>query len=274
MAMNKNKELLRKTICVFDLETTGFNMFSPDDPDRVIDIGIVKMVNGQVADRLQFYINPEGKQSSPDALKVHGITDHFLRDKPTFKECARQILTFIKGSVLCAHNGEFFDFDFLEAEFQRLKPDFKLNDYIDSRLDTLILAKAFRTGKNQKNNLDALAKDFNVDDSARVNSGLHGALIDADILANVLVKMCETYDLDRFAFFNDNVFDFTPEYLNDLNLADMPKVEVTEQDLKEEQHYHQFIVSNSGGKVSTIAVDNGLIQVDKNQKDVSLSLTP
>ena len=107
MAMNKNKELLRKTICVFDLETTGFNMFSPDDPDRVIDIGIVKMVNGQVVDRLQFYINPEGKQSSPDALKVHGITDHFLRDKPTFKECARQILTFIKGSVLCAHNGEF-----------------------------------------------------------------------------------------------------------------------------------------------------------------------
>ena len=164
MAMNKNKELLGKTICVFDLETTGFNMFSPDDPDRVIDIGIVKLVNGQVADRLQFYINPEGKQSSPEALKVHGITDHFLRDKPTFKECARQILSFIKGSVLSAHNGEFFDFDFLEAEFQRLKPDFKLNDYIDSRLDTLILAKAFRTGKSQKNNLDALAKDFGVDD--------------------------------------------------------------------------------------------------------------
>lgn len=271
----KNKKLKESVICVFDVETTGFEMFNEEDPDRIIEIGIIKKQNGQIIDKKQWYINPEGKLNNPDALRVHGIKDEFLRDKPTFKDIAREVLSFIKDTTIVAHNGLFFDFDFMEQEFKRIKPDFELKDYIKGSIDTLIISRSFRPNASS-HTLDTLARELRVDASGRENSGFHGALIDTVILADVLDKMIENYDLDRMQFIEDHIVPLKPEYINVNELAEngqyQPvKAKLSEQDLKEEQHYNQFIVSSSKGKRSTIAIDEGLITIEKDVK-VGISL--
>jgi len=166
---------------VLDTETTGLE---PEDGHRIIEIGCVELVNRRLTgNNYHQYIQPD-RESDPGALEVHGITTKFLEDKPRFNDIAGDFLEYIKGSELIIHNAP-FDTGFIDAELSRLDPDSrsKLED-ICKITDTLKMARAMNPG--QKNNLDALCKRYEIDNSQRT---LHGALLDAEILADVYLAM-------------------------------------------------------------------------------------
>ncbi|HEY5624103.1 MAG TPA: DNA polymerase III subunit epsilon [Gammaproteobacteria bacterium] len=165
---------------VLDTETTGLE---PEAGHRIIEIGCVELVNRRATkNTFQRYINPE-REIDAAAVEVHGIDSDFLHDKPVFAEIADDFLGFVDGAELVIHNAE-FDISFINHEFSRLE---HLPDDIRTRcdyLDTLALARRMHPG--QRNNLDALAKRYEVDISKRE---LHGALLDARILADVYLAM-------------------------------------------------------------------------------------
>jgi len=164
---------------VLDTETTGID---PNDGHRIIEIGCVEVVERQLTGRnYHVYINPE-REVEAEAITVHGITNEFLKDKPKFAEIADEFFEFIKGAELVIHNAA-FDVGFMDSEFARLKPVRKTADHCGV-VDTLAIARAKHPG--QKNNLDALCKRYGVDNS---NRDLHGALLDAEILADVYLLM-------------------------------------------------------------------------------------
>ena len=162
-----------------DTETTGL---SPDSGDRIVEIGCVEMVNRRLTGRhLHFYINPE-RLNSEDAVRVHGLTDEFLADKPTFAALVDQIMDYCEGAEVIIHNAA-FDIGFLNAELARCGKG-KFTDHIDGVIDTLLMAREMFPGKS--NNLDALCRRLEVDNSHRT---LHGALMDAELLAEVYINM-------------------------------------------------------------------------------------
>jgi len=164
---------------VLDTETTGID---PNDGHRIIEIGCVEVVERELTGRnYHVYINPE-REVEAEAITVHGITNEFLTDKPKFAEIADEFFEFIKGAELVIHNAA-FDVGFMDSEFARLKPVRKTADHCGV-VDTLAIARAKHPG--QKNNLDALCKRYGVDNS---NRDLHGALLDAEILADVYLLM-------------------------------------------------------------------------------------
>ncbi|WP_334153557.1 DNA polymerase III subunit epsilon [Tepidimonas sp.] len=164
---------------VLDTETTGL---SPQDGDRIIEIGCVELVNRQLTgNNRHFYLNPE-RDIHEDALRVHGITLDFLADKPRFAEIAAELLDYLEGAELIIHNAP-FDLGFLDAELARLGlgPTRRL---VSGVIDTLVMAKELWPGK--RNGLDALCDRLGVDNSGRQ---LHGALLDAELLADVYIHM-------------------------------------------------------------------------------------
>ncbi|HET7649246.1 MAG TPA: DNA polymerase III subunit epsilon [Gammaproteobacteria bacterium] len=165
---------------VLDTETTGLE---PAEGHRIIEIGCVELVDRRPTNRtFQQYINPE-REVDQGALDVHGINNDFLSNKPRFAEIADEFLRFVDGSELIIHNAS-FDVGFINHELARL--DNGVSD-IATRctvLDTLELARRLHPG--QKNSLDALCKRYNIDNSSRQ---LHGALLDAQILADVYLAM-------------------------------------------------------------------------------------
>ena len=162
-----------------DTETTGLEHKLGN---RILEVACVEMVNRRLTNRhLHHYINPE-RESEPGALAVHGITSDFLADKPKFKEVAAEFLDFIRGAELVIHNAP-FDVGFLNAELQRLDLPL-IADVAAEVRDTLKMAKDLHPGK--KNNLNALCDRYDVDNSHRT---LHGALLDAEILAEVYLAM-------------------------------------------------------------------------------------
>ncbi len=165
---------------VLDTETTGL---STADDHRIIEIGCVEMVNRKLTNKhFHYYICPERKVDE-GAMEVHGITDEFLLDKPKFAEVADEFLEFVKGAELVIHNAP-FDIGFLDYELSLL--DTNKGKVVDNCkiLDTLVLAREMHPG--QKNNLNALCKRYAVNNSQRE---LHGALLDAEILADVYLMM-------------------------------------------------------------------------------------
>lgn len=164
---------------VLDTETTGID---PNDGHRIIEIGCVELVERKLTGRnYHVYINPE-REVEAEAITVHGITNEFLEDKPKFATVAHDFFEFIKGAELVIHNAA-FDVGFMDAEFARLKPVLKTADHCGI-VDTLAIARKKHPG--QKNNLDALCKRYGVDNS---NRDLHGALLDAEILADVYLLL-------------------------------------------------------------------------------------
>ncbi|MBE02960.1 DNA polymerase III subunit epsilon [Marinobacter lutaoensis] len=164
---------------VLDTETTGID---PNAGHRIIEIGCVEVIERELTGRnYHVYINPE-REVEAEAITVHGITNEFLADKPTFAEIAEEFFEFIKGAELVIHNAA-FDVGFIDAEFARLTPARKVADHCGI-VDTLAIARAKHPG--QKNSLDALCKRYGVDNS---NRELHGALLDAEILADVYLLM-------------------------------------------------------------------------------------
>ncbi|MFV0681004.1 DNA polymerase III subunit epsilon [Ottowia sp.] len=164
---------------VLDTETTGL---SAESGDRIIEIGCVELMARKLTgNNLHFYINPE-RDSHEDALKVHGISNDFLRDKPKFAEVADDILRYVEGAEVIIHNAA-FDVGFLDKELERLgRPAF--TSFVADVTDTLAMAKQLYPGK--RNSLDALCDRLGVDNSGRT---LHGALLDAELLADVYINL-------------------------------------------------------------------------------------
>ena len=162
---------------VFDTETTGFN---PEEGDKLVEIGAVELINhiptGVVFHR---YINPQ-REVPDEAFKVHGLSYDFLKDYPTFAEQVDEWIDFVGDAVLVAHNAK-FDINFINYEQKELG---KITYGFDRVVDTLEIARNLYPGA--RNSLDALCKRFNVDNSART---LHGALLDADLLAKVYLEL-------------------------------------------------------------------------------------
>lgn len=167
---------------VLDTETTGLE---PAAGHRIIEIGCVEIVNRRrTGNKFHRYINP-GRAVEAGALQVHGIDDEFLASQPRFAEIADELLEFIRGAELVIHNAD-FDVEFLNHELRRLENvPHQIRDCC-SVLDTLALARRLHPG--QRNSLDALAKRYDVDNSKRELHG-HGALLDAQILAEVYLSM-------------------------------------------------------------------------------------
>ena len=168
---------------VLDTETTGMNQLGAHyEGHGIIEIGAVELVNRRyTGNNFHIYINPN-RPVDPEAIKVHGITDEMLADKPEFKAVAQEFLDYIKGAELLIHNAP-FDVGFMDYEFRKIGLDMKTTD-ICVVTDTLQMARQMYPGK--RNNLDALCDRLGIDNSKRT---LHGALLDAEILADVYLSM-------------------------------------------------------------------------------------
>lgn len=165
---------------VLDTETTGLET---TQGHRIIEIGCVELFNRRLTGRhYHQYINPE-REVDAGAFQVHGISNEMLADKPRFAQIADEFMAFVGDADLIIHNAA-FDIGFINAEFSRLNPCPTMIDVKRTVIDSLLLARAKHPG--QKNNLDALCKRYGVDNSQR---DLHGALLDAEILADVYLLM-------------------------------------------------------------------------------------
>ncbi|MGC7412577.1 DNA polymerase III subunit epsilon [Pandoraea pneumonica] len=164
---------------ILDTETTGLN---PRTGDRLLEIGCVELVNRRLTgNNLHFYINPE-RDSDPGALAVHGLTTEFLSDKPKFADVAEELREYCRGAEIIIHNAA-FDLGFLDMEFGRMGwPPFM--EHCSSLIDTLLRAREMFPGK--RNSLDALCERLGVNNAHRT---LHGALLDAELLADVYLAM-------------------------------------------------------------------------------------
>lgn len=165
---------------VLDTETTGLE---PQQGHRIIEIGCIELIDRRhTGNTYHQYINPE-RAIEEGAVEVHGISDEFLADKPVYRDIAQDFLEFIRGAELIIHNAP-FDVAFLDAEFALLGPDWgSVDDHCTVR-DSLTMARELHPG--QRNSLDALCKRYTIDNSGR---DLHGALLDAELLADVYLAM-------------------------------------------------------------------------------------
>lgn len=169
---------------VLDTETTGLSAI---DGDRIIEIGCVELFQRKLTgNNLHLYINP-GRESHEEALKVHGISNEFLQDKPKFALIAEKLANYLRGAELIIHNAP-FDVGFLNKEFERLNMP-PVTALTSNVIDSLAMAKDLFPGK--RNSLDALCDRLEVDNSGRT---LHGALLDAELLADVYVNMTRGQD--------------------------------------------------------------------------------
>ena len=164
---------------VLDTETTGL---SADSGDRIIEIGCVELLGRKLSgNNKHFYLNPE-RDSHEDAMKVHGISNEFLKDKPKFKAVVDELLDYLQGAEVIIHNAP-FDVSFLNKELELIgRPAIK--HCVAKVTDSLVMAKEIFPGK--RNSLDALCARLEVDNSGRT---LHGALLDAELLADVYINL-------------------------------------------------------------------------------------
>jgi len=164
---------------VLDTETTGLDFRTGD---RVVEIGCVELLGRQLTgQRFHAYINPE-REIDAGAIAIHGLTNEFLEDMPKFAEVAADFIEFVRGAELVIHNAA-FDVGFLNNELGLLRLE-NIDQLCSEVIDTLRMARDMRPGK--KNNLNALCSEFGVDNSGRQ---LHGALLDAELLAEVYLAM-------------------------------------------------------------------------------------
>jgi DNA polymerase-3 subunit epsilon len=165
---------------VLDTETTGLD---PRQGHKMIEVGCIELLDRKLTgNNLHFYVNPE-REIDAGAIAVHGITNESLQDKPIFADVAKDLLAFLKGSEVIIHNAP-FDVGFLDNEFAECIEGYEnLTDYCKV-FDTLVQARQLHPG--QRNDLDSLCKRYEVDNS---NRDLHGGLLDAEILADVYLRM-------------------------------------------------------------------------------------
>ena len=215
---------------VLDTETTGL---SPDNGDRVVEIGCVELINHvPTSNTFQVYLNPE-KQMDPGAEKVHGLTNEFLVDKPKFIDVADDFLSFIGSSTLVAHNAD-FDVGFLNSELSRAKKEkIKTNRVVD----TLKIARTKYPGA--RNSLDALCKRFSIDNS---NRELHGALLDSELLAEVYLELVggKEPNLELSSITRSPVNRINKSYISQLSRKKKLEPRISEAD---EKNHKEFLLS-------------------------------
>jgi DNA polymerase-3 subunit epsilon len=220
-----------------DTETTGL---SPENGDRVIEIGCVELLNRKLTgNNKHFYLNP-GRDSHEEALKVHGLTSEFLRDKPVFEAVADDLLAYLQGAEIIIHNAP-FDMGFLNKELALLGRA-PLREVVLSVTDTLALAKEMFPGK--RNSLDALCGRLGVDNSGRT---LHGALLDAELLADVYINMTrgqEALLIDTGSSHGDGQHVQTI----DLSVFKLPVLSANEQEMAAHEQVLTELDKASGGK--------------------------
>jgi len=221
-----------------DTETTGL---SADNGDRIIEIGCVEMVNRKLTgNNRHIYVNP-GRDSHEEALKVHGITTEFLKDKPKFEEIADDLLAYLSGAEVIIHNAP-FDLGFLDMEFGKLGHP-KVREIVASVTDTLVMAKELYPGK--RNSLDALCDRLEVDNSGRT---LHGALLDAELLADVFINLTRGQDVLLMDDSSANEAAGNGAPLMDLRAFNLPVLSANEQELAAHETVLKQIDKDSKGK--------------------------
>lgn len=222
-----------------DTETTGL---SPEQGDRVIEIGCVELVNRKLTGKtLHLYLNPD-RESHEDALRIHGITSEFLKDKPRFAEAVDEFLGFVSDAQLIIHNAP-FDLGFLNKELSLLgRPP--LREYVGGVLDTLALAKEMFPGK--RNSLDALCSRLEVDNSGR---SLHGALLDAELLADVYINMTRGQDALLIESSGPDETDVAVVH-GDLNALDLVVIQASEPELAAHATVLTELDKSSGAKTT------------------------
>ena len=223
---------------VLDTETTGL---SAEGGDRIIELGCVELLNRKLTgNNLHLYFNP-GRNSHEDALKVHGISNEFLKDKPKFVEVVDEILQYLQGAEIIIHNAA-FDVGFLNKELELVgRPAFRT--YVDSVTDTLAMAKEMYPGK--RNSLDALCDRLGVDNSGRT---LHGALLDAELLADVYINLTRGQDALLIADDVQDARDGITVAAIDLRALNLPVLRASEQELTAHADLLAQIDKASGGK--------------------------
>lgn len=165
---------------ILDTETTGLD---PKQGHKIIEIGCVEMINRRLTgNNYHQYINPRRKIDA-GAIQVHGITNEFLQDKPYFKDIVQDFLAYVRGAELVIHNAA-FDIGFINHELRQARSKIPRIERVCTVLDTLALAR--KKHPAQRNSLDVLCKRYGIDNSHRE---LHGALLDAEILADVYIHM-------------------------------------------------------------------------------------
>ncbi len=223
---------------VLDTETTGL---SAEGGDRIIELGCVELYARKLTgNNLHFYFNPE-RDSHEDALKVHGISNEFLRDKPKFAELTEEILEYLSDAELIIHNAA-FDIGFLNKELERVgkKP---LKSYVSGVIDTLAMAKEMFPGK--RNSLDALCDRLEVDNSGRT---LHGALLDAELLADVYINMTRGQEALLMDVADVQTDSSGVSVQVDLTGFVLPVLSANEQELSAHEEVLAQMDKSSGGK--------------------------
>ena len=225
-------------LIVLDTETTGL---SPDNGDRILELGCVELMHRKLTGRnFHYYINPE-RDSHEEALNVHGITTEFLQDKPKFAQIVDEFLAYVKGADVIIHNAP-FDLGFLNKELELAgHPPFK--EHVGKVMDTLAMAKEIYPGK--RNSLDALCERLGVSNAART---LHGALLDAELLADVYINLSRGQD--GLLIDQDDARDANgkPAARRDYSEVNCPVISPTAEELLAHEGVLDQIDKASGGK--------------------------
>ena len=229
---------------MLDTETTGLEW---RQGERIIEIGCVELVNRKLTGRhFHRYLNPE-RAIAAGAQAVHGLTDEFLADKPKFADIAAALIEFVDGAEIIIHNAP-FDVGFLDNELGLLGRE-QFRTYCASIIDTLRMARDMRPGK--KNSLDALCGEYGIDNSGRQ---LHGALLDAELLADVYLAMTrgqESLIMD---------LDLAATATNGFTVGERPAIcilETTPEELAEHERVLAEIDKESKGKTLWRALNAG-----------------
>ncbi|WP_432746035.1 DNA polymerase III subunit epsilon [Methylobacter sp. G7] len=245
-----DKRTFTNRLVVLDTETTGLN---PQEGHRIIEIGCVELVNRRLTGkRFHTYINPE-RIIDDGAIEVHGITNQFLEDKPSFADIVKDFIAFIQGAELVIHNAP-FDVGFINYEFSRLNNQAGTVADYSKVFDTLTYARKKHPG--QRNSLDALCKRYGIDNSHR---DLHGALLDAEILADVFLLMTggQSSLLDEV---QGKAVDVTANSEVKYLLTDRPALKVircTEQELNAHQQRLEAIEKAAGTCLWSVGATGG-----------------
>jgi DNA polymerase-3 subunit epsilon len=232
---------------VLDTETTGLE---PKQGHRIIEIGCVEIINRRKTNKhYHQYINPD-REIDEGAYNVHGISNEFLADKPRFKQIAQEFINFIRDSELIIHNAA-FDVGFLDHELRKLGIKWGKIEHFCTVTDTLTMAREKHPG--QKNNLDALCKRYEIDNSKR---DLHGALLDAQILLDVYLAMTGGQEaLALGSMEEEEAAEQNAIRLNDENRKPLPIIQPSEEELAAHEKYLEVLREKSGGKC--VWVDGG-----------------
>lgn len=222
---------------VLDTETTGIG---PELGHKIIEIGCVELIDRKLTkNHFHVYLNPQ-REVDEGAFRVHGISTEFLQDKPLFNDIVSEFIEFIKGAELIIHNAV-FDVGFLNAELKFVKSPFQITD-LSMVCDTLVLAREKHPG--QRNSLDALCKRYEIDNS---NRSLHGALLDAEILASVYLAMtggqANLFD-DLIELANDSITVAT--HSEEILVSASPILLANPKELEQHEEFIQFLIKKSG----------------------------